>query len=89
MFFKYIHDNQHAANKIHSVCITLSSDIGRGFEELPINSLDSSDRKFLATAVVAQVTIVNATDSDWAEQCELLETLHIEIKQLCPEHSCK
>ena len=89
MFFKYLHDNQHAENKIHSVCITLSSDTGRGFEELPINLLDSSDRKFLATAVVAQATIVNATDSDWAEQSELLETLHIEIKQLCPEHSCK
>lgn len=89
MFFKYLHDNQHAEDKIHTVNITLSSNIGRGFEELPINSLDSSDRKFLATAVVAQAVIVNATDSDWAEQSELLETLHIEIQQLCPEHSCK
>jgi len=89
MYFKYLHDNQHAEKKIHTVSITLSDDISRGFDELPTNTLDPSDRKFLATAVVAQAIIVNATDSDWAEQNELLETLNIELKQLCPEHSCR
>lgn len=89
MFFKYLHDNEYAAKKIHAVSITISEDTCRGFNELPINSLDPSDRKFLATAVVAKATIINATDSDWAEQGELLETLNIEVKQLCPEHSCK
>jgi predicted nucleic acid-binding protein len=54
-----------------------------------VKNIDSSDRKFLATAVKAKATIVNATDSDWAEQKTLLETLQIEIKQLCPEHSYK
>jgi predicted nucleic acid-binding protein len=90
MFFKYLHDNQHdPEKKIHTIDITLSDDTGRGFDELPINKLDSSDRKFLATAVVAKATVVNATDSDWVEQRELLEMLNIELKQLCPEHSCK
>ncbi|WP_442499445.1 hypothetical protein [Methylobacter sp. sgz302048] len=89
MFFKYLHDNQHAANKILTTDITLSNDTCRGFNELPINSLDPSDRKFLATAVAASATIANATDSDWAEQSELLKILNIELKQLCPEHSCK
>lgn len=89
MYFKYLHDNQHAENKIQTVNITLLDDASRGFGELPINTLDPSDRKFLATAVVAQAIIVNATDSDWAEQSELLEILNVELKQLCPEHSCK
>lgn len=90
VFFKYLHDNQYdPKKKIHSVAITLSDDTYRGFDELPLNSLDPSDRKFLATAVVAQARIINATDSDWAEQGELLESLHIELKQLCPEHSCR
>jgi predicted nucleic acid-binding protein len=90
MFFKYLHDNQYdSKKKIHSIAITLSDNVGRGFDELPFNSLDPSDRKFLATAVVAQAMIVNATDSDWLEQRELLENLQIELKQLCPEHCCK
>jgi len=89
MYFKYLHDNQHAENKIHTVNITPLDDVSRGFDELPRNTLDPSDRKFLATAVVAQAIIANATDSDWFEQNELLETLNVELKQLCPEHSCK
>ena len=44
---------------------------GRGFEELPVNRLDRADRKFLATAVVGNAPILNATDSDWDEQKEL------------------
>jgi len=89
MYFKYLHDNQHAENRIQTVSITPLDDASRGFGELPTNTLDPSDRKFLATAVVAQAIIINATDSDWAEQSELLEILNIELKQLCPEHSCK
>lgn len=90
MFYKYLHDNQHdPGKKIHAVDITFSDDTGRGFDELPTNSLDSSDRKFLAVAVVAKATIVNATDSDWSEQSELLESLNVKLKQLCPEHSSK
>jgi len=89
MFFKYLHDNQYAAKKIYAVKITQSKDARRGFDELPVNSLDPSDRKFLAAAVVAKAIIVNATDSDWIEQSVLLQTLKVGIKQLCPEHSCK
>ncbi|MDD5271898.1 MAG: hypothetical protein PHU14_04180 [Methylovulum sp.] len=89
MFFKYLHDYQYTSDNIRLVTITQSNDGGKGFAELPRNSLDASDRKFLATAVVAKAMLINATDSDWAQQHELLESLHIKIKQLCPEHSCK
>lgn len=89
MFFKYLHDNQYSTHNILMVNITPSDDDRKGFAELPDNHLDMSDRKFLATAVVAKATLVNATDSDWAEQSGLLEALGIAIKQLCPEHRCK
>jgi predicted nucleic acid-binding protein len=89
MFFKYLHDNQYAAKQIHQIIITPSNDQTLGFEELPTNQFDPSDRKFLATAVVSKATIVNATDSDWMQQNKLLENLGIELKQLCPNHSCK
>lgn len=89
MFFKYLHDNQYSQNNISRVFITPLSDPKQGFEELPLNKLDPSDRKFLATAVVAKAKIINATDTDWEEQNQLLKKLHIKIDQLCPEHGCK
>lgn len=88
-FFKYVRNYQYSSDKIQRVPITPINDEQRGFEELPENQLDKSDRKFLATTVVAHAIIVNATDSDWTEQSELLESLHIELKQLCPEHGSK
>ena len=84
-FFKYLHDNQHAHKKVKRYTITPVDD-GRGFDELPDNELDPSDHKFLATAVVAKAMIINATDSDWDENINLLEQLNINVHQLCPEH---
>ncbi|MFZ2169415.1 MAG: hypothetical protein WAW61_07250 [Methylococcaceae bacterium] len=89
MFFKYLHNNQYASSKIHLVEIHPNNEPDRGFEELPINQLDPSDRKFLSIAVVAKAIIINATDSDWAEQNELLDLMSVMVKQLCPEHTCK
>ncbi|MEM8641005.1 MAG: hypothetical protein AAGG51_19660 [Cyanobacteria bacterium P01_G01_bin.54] len=93
MFFKYLHDYQYASPKIHRVTITPldtpPDDQERGFAELPPNQLDLSDRKLLATAVQAQATVVNATESDWLEQQTLLEQLAIALKQLCPEYATK
>lgn len=72
----------------HWVGIT-PSDETRGFEELPPNRLDPSDRKFLAVAVKAGATILNATDSDWDEQRLLLEQVGVPLEQLCPQHQAK
>ncbi|EIU6778005.1 hypothetical protein L5155_004594 [Vibrio parahaemolyticus] len=83
MFFKYLHDNQYARKNIELVEITQIADENRGFEELPENRFDPSDRKFLATAVVGGADVVNATDSDWAEQQELMNQLNITVQQLC------
>lgn len=84
MFFKYLHDNQYAQKNIALVTITQIDD-ERGFAELPVNNFDRSDRKFLATAVSAGAQVVNATDSDWAEQQELMNQLKIAVQQLCPD----
>jgi hypothetical protein len=88
-FFKYLRNYQYSSDKIHRVKITPINDDARGFAELPENGVDRSDRKLLATALVAKAILVNATDSDWTEQKSLLETLQVEVKQLCPDHCCK
>jgi len=89
MFFKYLYDNQYANNKITHHTITQIEEENQGFQELPPNNFDPSDRKLLAVAVVAGACIVNATDSDWAENLDLLNQLNISVHQLCPEHCSK
>jgi hypothetical protein len=69
------------------VSITPVDDEARGFDELPTNRLDKTDRKFLATAIVSGARIVNALDSDWCEQRNLLAMVGIDVVQLCPEHA--
>ena len=88
-FYKYVFDNQYRGIRVRRVAVTPSGDDRRGFEELPENSFDPSDRKFLAVAVVAKAVILNATDSDWVEQKELMESLEVEVDQLCPKHASK
>lgn len=83
-FFKYVFDHSYSGSRVLRVSITATSDDQRGFEELPKNDLDRSDRKFLAAAVVANAPILNATDSDWDEQRTLLDRLSVTVEQLCP-----
>ncbi|WP_341503257.1 hypothetical protein [Gallaecimonas sp. GXIMD4217] len=87
MFFKYLHDNQFCQERISLVDLTPIEDESRTFEELPKNELDPSDRKYLATALISRSEIVNATDSDWAEQKALTDDLGVNVIQLCEE--CK
>lgn len=89
VFFKHVVDNQYMDGRVHRVRITPSEDEGRGFEELPPNSFDPSDRKFLAVAVVEKATVLNATDSDWDEHANLMASLAVEVHQLCPQHATK
>lgn len=88
-FFKHVFDNQCQPERCLRVPVTPSGDDQRGFEELPPNSFDRSDRKFLAAAVVGRATVLNATDSDWAEHAALVNSLAVEVEQLCPQHAAK
>ena len=89
VFFKYVFDNQYRASRVRRVPVTPSENDRHGFDELPENDFDRSDRKFLAVAVVARATVLNATDSDWDEHASLMEELGVEIHQLCPQHARK
>ena len=88
-FFKHVFNHQHRDDFVLRVAVTPSEDTERGFEELPENTFDPSDRKFLAVAVVAGAIVLNATDSDWAEQKALVDSLGIEVSQLCPRYALK
>ena len=67
--------------------MTPSDNDQRGFEELPPNQLDRSDRKFLAVALVANAIVLNATDSDWEQQAILLDKLGVTVDQICPRYA--
>ena len=89
-FFKHVWDNQHASNgRVQRVIITPSEDTERGFEELPKNNFDPSDRKFLAVAIKTSAAVLNATDSDWNEQASLISSLGVKVCQLCPQYASK
>lgn len=88
IFFKFLHDHMYDGMRVQFTRITPTTDLERGFEELPRNKLDPSDRKILAIAVTSKSEIVNALDTDWHQQIELLNNMKINIQQLCPEHGC-
>lgn len=85
-FSKYVFDNQYRDDKIQRVEVTPSDNDKRGFEELPENTFDRSDRKFLAVAVAADAVVLNATDSDWSQHETLMDRLGVVVEELCPQH---
>lgn len=88
MFYKFLHDNMYSSNRIEQVAIVPNPDPAKGFDELPENDFDKSDRKFLAVAVKGKGVVVNALDTDWSQGSALVESLKVDVKHLCPEHAC-
>lgn len=88
LFFKHLFNHQYNSDRVVRVTIT-PDDEDKGFAELPTNKFDPSDRKLLACAVVSGAPVVNATDSDWHENQELMTALGVNVVQLCPDHSKK
>lgn len=89
MFLVHVFNNQYKNDYVRMFDVMPSIDDPddlKGFEELPENQLDRSDRKFLAVAVVAEGVILNALDGDWNEQQALTDRLGVEVRQLCPQH---
>ena len=86
VFFKHVFDHQYQGRRVRIIPVTPTSDDRRGFEELPENAFDRSDRKFLAVAVAAGAVVLNATDSDWGEQQALMDELRVKVDELCPQH---
>ncbi len=88
-FLKHVFNYQHQEDRVRRVMVRPSENDRRGFEELPDNAFDPSDRKFLAVAVVAKAVVLNATDSDWVEHKTLMDSLGVEVTQLCPRYASK
>lgn len=88
-FYKYLHDHMYGGDKILLVRINENGDDDTGFDELPENSIDPSDRKLLAAAKVAAADIINALDTDWHEKRDFLSAFSVNVVQLCPEHGTK
>ena len=86
VFFKHVFDHQYQGRRVRIIRVTPTGDDRRGFEELPENAFDRSDRKFLAVAVAADAVVLNATDSDWGEQQALMDGLGVKVDELCPQH---
>ena len=89
VFLKHVFNNQYGDDRVRRVPVTPSEDDRRGFEELPENAFDRSDRKFLAVAVAGKAVVLNATDSDWYEHDALMDSLEVEVTQLCRQHASK
>lgn len=87
VFFKTVCKTMGDPNRVCSVPIVPRDEEGRDFADpvLPPHNL-KKDAKFLAVAVNADATIVNAADSDWAEHRELTDGLGVRVRQLCPEY---
>ena len=87
--YKHLCILQGYRDRVRRIPITNPADDKRGFDELPENTLDRSDRKFLALAVKAKAVLLNATDCDWDEREALIETRGVKVDQLCPQHASK
>ena len=83
-FFKHVFNHQYQPDRVQRVAVTPIDDDERGYEELPVNRFDRSDRKFLATAVLSKATVLNAADSDWQEHDDLVGALGVTVLELCP-----
>ena len=86
MFFKHVWNHHYQNDRVRRVFVTPSDNEQKGFEELPDNKFDRSDRKFLVVAAVSRSVVLNATDNDWSEHPVLLDQLGVYVKQLCPQH---
>ncbi|GFM67109.1 hypothetical protein VRB50_19815 [Pseudomonas poae] len=88
-FFKYLHDHQYYPDRVLRVSITPNGMERSGFDELPPNSMDPSDRKFLAVARKSGAKVFNALDTDWHENIKDIEAMGVAVEQLCPAHGCR
>ena len=85
MFFKFLHDHQYSAKNVIRVSIQKTSDADGGFANLPPNNFDRDDRKFLAVAEVGDGRVVNTTDSDWSEHDAFINSIGVQVLELCSQ----
>ncbi len=90
VFYKHVWQKMGDSDRVRLIPVDPIDPEGRDFRHpvLPRNNL-KKDAKFLAVALKADATIVNAADSDWAEHRELTGRLGVDVRQLCPQHAIR
>ena len=71
------------------ISVTPCDNERQGFEELPENEFDRSDRKFLVVALITDAVHLNATGSDYIEHKALIDDLGVKVEPFCPQHAIK
>ena len=84
-FFKFLYNHQHSTEKVIHISIQETPDEDGGFANLPANTFDRDDRKFLAVAEAGDGRVMNATDSDWSEHAGFIASLGVRVLELCPQ----
>lgn len=85
-------DQHYGLQVVHHKMATLRTEVveyddgGHGVVPPGLQGVDRSDRKFVAAALNDPhgLQIVNATDSDWAEQAEALRAHGVHVLELLP-----
>ncbi len=84
-FYKYLHNFEHSSKKIIHIPIEETPVEDGGFANLPPNDFDPNDRKFLAVAKAGDGRVVNATDSHWTEHAAFIDSMGVQVLELCPQ----
>jgi hypothetical protein len=94
-FMKWVWNVQADENRCERVFLTPRHGNGEDdFAEFPddpeLAAFDRSDRKFVAAALASLrgPVILNAVDSDWAENHNALKRNGVSVRFVCPQHVC-
>jgi hypothetical protein len=93
-FMKWVWSVQADAAHCEIVQITPRGQDASTFEEFPedeaLANFDKSDRKFVVVALASHQSpvILNALDSDWADNYQSLCRHNLKVEFLCPQHVC-
>lgn len=86
LFFKSLLDNVANESRVVRVEIGVTQEEIDSALPPPLADFDPSDRKWIALHLVGSAdSIINATDSDWAQRKDDLEKAGIHVDELCPQ----
>lgn len=90
-FMRWVWENQAVDARCERVTLRARNGDGNDFEEFPavpaLAGFDSSDRKYVATALASRLApeILNAVDTDWWKFRDVLREHGVQVRCLCPQ----
>lgn len=91
-FMKWVWENQAVISRCEKVALTCRSNDPGDFELFPddpdLSTFDSSDRKYVATALASRNNpeLLNAVDTDWWHHRDALLRHRVRLRFVCPQH---